>query len=127
MIHPSLIDSARRIKLEYEKTQDELQDYIIEVSKLGEDFTASSEQVGAIATDIKKKNLPADKVKNEVLQVLIGLEDKYKLLLDKINKINGDLESLRKQEQELYVLIKARYPSLDDEQIKKQVQEGINQ
>lgn len=126
MIHPSLIDSARRIKLDYDKTEEELNQYMIEVAKLGEDFSSSSEQVGSLAVDIKKKKLPADKVKNELLQVLIGLEDKYKLLLDKINKINQDLENLRKQEKDLYHIIKSKYPSLSDEQIKKQVLEQLN-
>lgn len=126
MIHPSLIDSARRIKLDYTKTERELNQYMIEVAKLGEDFSTSSEQVSSLAIDIKKKKLPADKVKNELLQVLIGLEDKYKLLLDKINKINQDLENLRKQENELYDIIKSKYPSLSDEQIKKEVLEKVN-
>lgn len=126
MIHPSLIDSARRIKLDYDKTEEELNQYMTEVAKLGEDFSSSSEQVGSLAVDIKKKKLPADKVKNELLQVLIGLEDKYKLLLDKINKINQDLENLRKQENDLYQIIKSKYPSLSDEQIKKQVLEQLN-
>lgn len=126
MIHPSLIDSARRIKLDYEKTERELNQYITEVAKLAEDFTTSSEHVGALAGDIKKKKLPADKVKNELLQVLIGLEDKYKLLLDKINKINQDLEKLKTQENNLYQIIKSRYPSLTDDQIKQEVLEKVN-
>lgn len=126
MIHPSLIDSARRIKLDYEKTERELNQYITEVAKLAEDFTTSSEQVGSLAVDIKKKKLPADKVKNELLQVLIGLEDKYKLLLDKINKINQDLEKLKTQENDLYQIIKSRYPSLTDDQIKQEVLEKVN-
>jgi hypothetical protein len=126
MIHPSLIDSARRIKLDYEKTERELNQYITEVAKLAEDFTKSSEQVGSLAVDIKKKKLPADKVKNELLQVLIGLEDKYKLLLDKINKINQDLEKLKTQENDLYQIIKSRYPSLTDDQIKQEVLEKVN-
>lgn len=126
MIHPSLIDSARRIKLDYDKTEKELNQYMVEVEQLGQDFSSSSEQVGSLAVDIKKKKLPADKVKNELLQVLIGLEDKYKLLLDKINKINRDLENLRKQEKDLYEIIKSKYPSLSDEQIKKEVLEKVN-
>ena len=55
------------------------------------------------------------------------IEDKYKVLLTKINNITSDLESLRKQETDLYELIKSRYPSLSDEEIKKQIHEAISQ
>ena len=126
MIHPSLIDSARAIKLEYDRAEKDLKIYISEVTELSQHFAKSSEQVNSIAGDIKKKKLPADKVKNEVLQVLIGLEDKYKLLLDKIGKINQNLEDLREQEQNLYNLIKSRYPSMSDNDIKNEVLERIN-
>ena len=126
MIHPSLIDSARTIKLEYDRAEKDLKIYISEVTELSQDFAKSSDQVNSIAGDIKKKKLPADKVKNEVLQVLIGLEDKYKLLLDKIGKINQNLEDLREQEQNLYNLIKSRYPSMSDNDIKNEVLERIN-
>ena len=127
MIHPSLIDSARRIKKEYIKADVELKSYTKEVEKLVHDFEEGSKQVKSIADQIKRKKIPVEQFKTDILEVLNGIEDKYKVLLTKVNKIYSDLESLRKQETDLYELIKSRYPSLSDEEIKQQIHESINQ
>lgn len=125
MIHQSFIDSAKNIKRQYDKTQNEILSYQEDVKQLAEDFSESANKVQAIGEDIQKNKLSLKDVENGFMSVLNTLEDKYKILFDKINKINSEIEFLKKQEWDLYEIIKKRYPSLSDEEIKKEIQASI--
>jgi chromosome segregation ATPase len=125
MIHQSLIDSARLIRLEYEQIQNEVLSYEAEVKKLAEDFTKGSKEVMEISKNIKLKDMSLDGIKENLLNVLSSLEEKYNLLLNKVSEMNKRMETLKKQEWDLYELIKNKYPSLSDTEIKKQIQEKI--
>lgn len=125
MIHQSFIDSARNIRVQYEKTQKEILSYQKDVQQLAEDFGESAHKVEMMGEDIQKNKLSLKEIENGFVNILNSLEDNYKILFDKINKINADIEFLKKQEWDLYEIIKKRYPSLSDEDIKNEIQASI--
>ena len=125
MIHQSMIDSARTIKLEYNKTQKELEKYFSELEILSKEFKKSSEEVKDIEKKISQKKMTVDGVRQGLMNVLKDLESKYTHLLKDIKDINGKLEFLKEQEITLYNSIKKKYPSLSDEQIVKEIQSKL--
>lgn len=125
MIHQSYVDSARNIRHQFRKTQNELLTYQSDVEKLADEFTESAKKVQNIGEDIKKDKLSVKEIELGFMNVLNSLDDKYKVLFDKIEKINSEIEFLKKQEIELYQILKERYPSLTDEELKQEIQSRL--
>lgn len=125
MIHQSYVDSARNIRQQYKKTQSELLAYQSDVEKLADEFTQSAAKVQSIGEDIKKDKLSVKEIEAGFMNILNALDDKYKILFEKIEKINSEIEFLKKQEIDLYEILKQRYPSLTDEELKKEIQSRL--
>lgn len=124
MIHQSLIDSAKEIRKEWHKTRLELDEYQKQVAQLAEDFEHGASKVDAIRQDIKKKK-SVELIKSGLMSVLIDIEEKYNHLFEQMKQMNSRMDFLKQQEKQLYDLIKKRYPSLSDDDIKNEIHSRI--
>lgn len=125
MIHQSLIDAARVIKSEYQRKHAELDMQIESTAELKDYLDASIERVTEIEKKSKEDSYTTDRLKADVLETLEGIDQKSKQLAERIKKVNIEIESLKAQERSLYDLIKSRYPSMSDEQIRTEVQSRL--
>jgi len=123
MIDQALIDSARMIKNEFESLNSILEMYETDVMKMANNFFKVSEDLKNIESTIKDDSI--DSIKKKVLDMLTSLEDESSIIGDKVDEINIKLEKLKKEEITLYNVIKRRYPTLSDEEIKIDIQKRI--
>lgn len=124
MIHQSLIDSAKEIRKEWQKTRLELDEYQKQVAQLAEDFENGASKVESIRQDIKKKK-SVELIKSGLMSVLVDIEEKYNHLFEQMKQMNSRMDFLKQQEKQLYDLIKKRYPSLSDDDIKNEIHSRI--
>lgn len=120
MIETSLIDSARLIKKEFESLNEILVSYESDVKKLANNFIT-------ISSDLKKIDTKGtlEKLRDNVMSKLNDLETESNNVCDKINNINKRLESLKKEENDLFITIKKRHPSLSNDEIKIEIQRHL--
>ncbi len=124
MIEESLIESARSIKKEFNSLNDTLETYENDVRKLATHFLKISTELSDIGKNIDKMDTIED-IRDKVLQKLDELEAESDKICSKINNVNESIEKLKKEEMDLYNIIKKRYPSLSDDEIKIEVQRRI--
>lgn len=122
MIEESFINSARQIKNEFTKLHMLLEKYEQDVVTMANYFLAVSNEISDIKQD---KNLTIESIKLKVMSKLSDIESESEKMTKRINDINFKLESLRKEELDLYKLIKKRYPSLNDDEIKIEIQKKL--
>ena len=124
MIEDALIESARLIKLEFNNLNDVLSGYEEEVRKVANLFIKISEDLKDITKEISKSDTIGD-IKKRVMSKMNELEIESEGISSKISNISNKLEKLKKEENDLYVVIKKRYPSMSDDDIKKEIQKRI--
>ena len=90
----------------------------------------TAEKIKEMENDLNNpKKRPTLKEKDMMMKVydLLGDLDKdASRLEDKVNPVNKEIEKLAVEEAELYRSIKDKYPSLDDNEIVRQVRERLN-
>lgn len=129
MIDKQLIESAKFIR----------KDYLNQATKLGkyhEDVKQLSIFLLKKVDELKKYNdVSVKKIKNNddlskatkhILKEIEEIEVEERKIREKVNKINLDLEKLRKDEENLYLEIKERYPNLTDEEIVKEIHHHLD-
>lgn len=124
MIEESLIESARLIRKEFNSLNDTLESYENDVRKLATYFLKISEELTDIGKNIDSMD-SIEGIRDKVLQKLDDLESESDKICSKINNVNESIEKLKKEEMDLYNVIKKRYPSLSDDEIKVEVQRRI--
>jgi chromosome segregation ATPase len=125
MIHQSLIDAARNIRSQYERKQADLESTIRsteEVKTLLEENILKIQEIGKQAA---KQVGTVDSHKNTLMGVLSEIDEKSKSLALRLQSTNKDMEQLKEQEIRLFNVIKSRYPSMTDEEIKVEVQSRL--
>lgn len=122
MIEESIIESARLIKNEFNKLNNTLTTYEKDVKELADSFFKVSDELINLEVDEKDS---LEKIRDLVMSKLSDLEFESNSVTDKIDKINLQLEKLKKEELDLYKIIKSRYPSLSDDEIKIELQRRI--
>ena len=125
MLSESIIVSARQIKNEFKNLNSSLSHYENEIKSLANLFFTVSDELGVISEKASKKNMSIDDIKRNVLEQLSSLEDETNKISNKIKSVNEKIEKLKKEELDLYHLIKKRYPSLTDEEIRIELQRRI--
>ena len=125
MIEDALVESARLIKIEFNLLNDTLMSYESDVRDLGKLFIKISEELKDIGKNTSKSDTIID-IKDKVMLKLNELEIESDNICGKVAKINLKLEKLQKEENDLYVIIKKRHPSLSDEDIKIEIQKRIS-
>jgi len=122
MIEESLIESARLIKNRFNSLNKTLELYENDVKTLATYFFKISDDLKNIE-DTKKDTI--ESIRDKVMVKLNDLELESNKVCDKINNVNTEMEKLKKEELDLYKIIKKRYPSLSDDEIKIEIQRRI--
>lgn len=122
MIEESIIESARLIKNEFNRLNDILTTYESDVKILADSFFRVSDELTNL--DVSQTD-SIEKIRDLVLNKLSDLELESNAVTDKIDDINDRMEKLKKEEMDLYKIIKNRYPSMSDDDIKIELQKRI--
>ena len=125
MIEEPLIESARIIRNKFNSLNETLVKYESDVKKVATYFFKISDDLKNIESGLSK-NDTLESIKDKVILKLNDLEMESNKVCDKINKVNIELEKLKKEELDLYKVIKKRYPLLSDDAIKLEIQNKIN-
>jgi hypothetical protein len=128
MIQQQLIESAKYIRTKFLKLSSELAIYHQDVHELTEFLYEKMRNLEEYSeTTVRKIKNKDDigKVTNHILQEIMAIEDEEKKLQRKVEKINIELEKLKKEEELLYKNIKERHPDLTDDMIIKEVQRNL--
>ena len=124
MIEESIIESARSIRKKFNSLNDTLETYQDDVRKLATHFLKISTELNDIGKNINSMDT-IEVIRDKVLKKLDELELESDKICAKINDVNDNIEKLKKEEMDLYNIIKKRYPSLSDDEIKIEVQRRI--
>lgn len=122
MIEESIIESARLIKNEFNRLNEILTTYESDVKSLADSFFKLSDELTNLNVDDGDS---IEKIRDIVLNKLSELELESNLVTDRIDDINNQMEKLKKEELDLYKVIKNRYPSISDDEIKIELQKRI--
>jgi hypothetical protein len=125
MIHQSLIDAARNIRKDYERQQEEMLKHVESTGNLKAFLEDCVRRVEGVEEKASKQLGTIDSNREELVATLNEIDERSKDLVAKIQSINKEIEDLRDQELRLFNIIKGRYPSMTDEQIKIEVQARI--
>jgi DNA repair ATPase RecN len=123
MIEESLVESARLIRNQFNNLFEELDRYESEVKDIAKYLLKAADEIKKIAEDSEVKDLTT--IRDNVLHKLGDVDFETNKVVEKINDINNKMDRLREEELMLYNLIKKRYPSLSDEEIKIEIQRRI--
>lgn len=125
MISESIIDSARQIKNEFERLNNLLSNYEDDIRDLADYFFKVSDDLGTIGDRASKNESSIQSIQKSVIDKLTDLEEETNRVGNKIKEVNEKIEKLKTEELNLYNLIKRRYPSLTDKEIKIEVQRRL--
>lgn len=128
MIDKRYIESAKQIRSEYLRLNDELNRYQDDVKELGEFLLKKVDEL----KNFNDKEIKKAKTKDELSQVtkvlvnnLTEIEDKEKIIGAKVSEINKKIERLKKDEIILYNTLKEKYPEMTNEELRDEVQSHL--
>jgi chromosome segregation ATPase len=125
MIHQSLIDAARNIRSQYERKQADLESTIRSTEEVKTLLEENILKIQEIGKQVAKQVGTVDSHKNTLMDVLSEIDEKSKSLAIRLQSTNKEMEQLKEQEIRLFNVIKSRYPSMTDEEIKIEVQSRL--
>lgn len=126
MIQEFLLKKALNIRKEYNKITNDINIYENMVSGILKSLGKNSEELEGLKKKIDDNKLTdVEFAKSEMLKIILDLEQEANRTGEHINRLNRDIEGLRKQELDLYREIKEKYPEMSDEQMKKEIQDYI--
>lgn len=129
MIDNQLIESAKLIRREFIKISNSLSNYHDDIKNLANFYFKKVDELKSYNKDVVKKIKTKDdlnKVTLHILKEIESIETEEKRLSNKVEKLNQDLEKLRRNETILYETIKTRYPNLTDQQIVEEIKPHLN-
>lgn len=128
MIDKRYIESAKQIRSEYLRLNDELNRYQDDVKELGEFLLKKVDEL----KNFNDKEIKKAKTKDELSQVtkvlvnnLTEIEDKEKIIGAKVSEINKKIERLKKDEIILYNTLREKYPEMTNEELRDEVQSHL--
>jgi chromosome segregation ATPase len=126
MIQEIFLRKAFNIRKEYLNIRRNIDSYEENVRNLLNNLQSKAEDLNILKEklDSNKINDP-ESAKNELLKIMIELEDDINQNDKYITNLNAKIEDLKEQEQSLFRDIKQRYPDINNNDIKKQVQDYI--
>lgn len=130
MIDSQLIESAKFIRRDYLSQSNKLTKYYEDVKELGYFLLKKVDELKKFNDDSVKKiknNDDLSKVTNHILKEIEEIEIEERKIRDKVDKINLDLEKLKKDEENLYLEIKERHPKLTDDEIVKEIHKHLDE
>jgi len=125
MIHQSLIDAARNIRSEFDRKQGQLDATLASTEEIKLLLEENIEKIQEVGRRAARQEGTVDSHRQTLMDVLVEIDERSKSLAAKLKGINKEIEDLREQEMRLFNVIKSRYPSMTEEQIKVEVQSRI--
>jgi chromosome segregation ATPase len=126
MIQEIFLKKAVQIRKEYLKLKYDIGFYENSIKDLLKMIESKSKELGDFKEDLDKSKITdADVAKSRLLKIIMDIESEYNNSNFQINKIDKDIDNLRKEEVELFKQIKQRYPEMNDKDIKQEVQNYI--
>jgi Holliday junction resolvasome RuvABC ATP-dependent DNA helicase subunit len=126
MIEERFIKRAVEIRRDYVKITRDISVYESKAKQVLETLESTVAKLNSIQDKIKKKIITnADDASKKIMDVLSEVEKEGERLEKMIDPLNDQIEKLRVEENELYRLIKEKYPKISDQDIVKQIQEEI--
>ncbi len=130
MIDKQLIESAKFIRKDYLTQSKKLAKYYEDVKHLGSFLLKKVDELKKFNdTSIRKikNNDDLSKVTNHILKEISEIEVEERKVRERVEKINVDLEKLKKDEENLYIEIKDRHPNLTDDEIVKEIHKHLDE
>jgi chromosome segregation ATPase len=128
MIDKRYIESAKQIRSEYLRLNDELNRYQDDVKELGEFLLRKVEDLKNFNDEEIKKAKTKDEL-SQLTKVLVSnlteIEEKEKIIGSKVNDINKKIERLKKDEIVLYNTLREKYPEMTNEELRDEVQSHL--
>ena len=130
MIDSQIIESSKAIRKKYLELVRQLNYYQEELRKLSEFLEEKVNEFKRIQ-DEEFKNKPTKDEINRVLVLIVKeieeIEINERRLNKKFESLNNDLEQLQREEEILHKTIKARYPHMNDNQIRYEIQQHLDE
>ena len=126
MIEERFIKRAVEIRRDYVKITRDISVYESKAKQVLETLESTVAKLNNIQDKIKNKVITnADDASKKIMDVLSEVEKEGERLEKMIDPLNDQIEKLRIEENELYRLIKEKYPKISDQDIVRQIQEEI--
>jgi hypothetical protein len=124
MIDKQYLDSAKNIRYEFLNLSKKLDSYHKELTQLFEYLQNVTKELNELNTnEVSKIKSASDAtiIGNKIVKKMEEIESEEQKLLNLVKPINDRIDRLREEENILYKKIKEKYPSLSDEEIKKEI------
>lgn len=126
MIEERFIKRAVEIRRDYVKITRDISVYESKAKQVLETLESTVAKLNSIQDKIKNKVITnADDASKKIMDILSDVEKEGERLEKMIDPLNDQIEKLRVEENELYRLIKEKYPKISDQDIVRQIQEEI--
>lgn len=116
MISKRLIDQGVKIRSEFLNINNQLEDILAEIHKVGMKLNEHTKELEDMNTNIDRYS-DAESAKMAIFDKLSEVELEGSKLVEIYKPVNDKLEDLKSQEESLYRIIKETYPNLTDEDI----------
>ena len=130
MIDPQIIEAAKQIRRKFLSIVDELSANQDSLKEMADFLHLKMDQLKKIENE-EFKNKPSKeelaRISTIIVKEIEDIEIKEKRLSKKFVKMNEELESLKKEEDLIYNVLKVRYPKFTDEQIKQEIQKYLDE
>jgi chromosome segregation ATPase len=124
MIDKQYLESAKNIRYEFLNLSKKLDSYHTELIQLFEYLQNVTEELNELnSNEVSKIKSASDAtiVGNKIVKKMEEIESEEQKLLNLVKPINDRIDRLREEENILYKKIKQKYPSLTDDEIKKEI------
>ena len=124
MIDKQYLESAKNIRYEFLNLSKKLDSYHKELTQLFEYLQNVTKELNELNTnEVSKIKSASDAtiIGNKIVKKMEEIESEEQKLLNLVKPINDRIDRLREEENILYKKIKTKYPSLSDDEIKKEI------
>lgn len=124
MIDKQYLESAKNIRYEFLNLSKKLDSYHKELIQLFEYLQNVTKELNDLnSNEVSKIKSASDAtiIGNKILKKMEEIESEEQKLLNLVKPINDRIDRLREEENILYKKIKEKYPSLTDDEIKKEI------
>lgn len=124
MISKRLIDQGVKIRLDFLNINNQLEDILTEINKVGIKLKEYTEELEDMNKNMDKYD-DINSAKIDIFNKLEDIEMEGSKLVKIYKPVNDKLEELKLQEENLYRIIKETYPNLTDDDIVKEFEPHI--
>jgi DNA-binding transcriptional regulator GbsR (MarR family) len=126
MIHQKYLEQAYRIRKDYLSTDEQLIYLKDELEKINNNIKKSLDELIKIR-EKSSEYTSNEKFQADVMKYLKDFEDQAKKVEEIYKPLNDNMESLKKEEMELFSKLKDEYKHIKEDKIIEEVQEYIKE